>query len=88
MKMRKRRIVVLLFAVLVVVGIGVWYVFCGGVSHRTLKAAIVREGAGTRAHVDRRCDALERKLDRIERKLDRLLEMATPRLPDGMRPAE
>jgi len=84
--MKKRVVAILLLALLTLVGAWIWYSFCGGVSHRELKAAVEREGEETRAHVDRRCDELERKLDRIEGKLDRLLEMATPKLPDGMRP--
>jgi len=84
----KRRIVFCLLLLLALIAGWVWYSFCGGVTHRELKVAVEREGAETRAHVDRRCDALEKKLDRIEGKLDRLIEMATPKLPDGMQPVK
>jgi len=83
----KRKIVIFLLILLALLFAWIWYSFCGGVTHRELKVAVEREGAETRAHVDQRCDALEKKLDRIESKLDRLIEMATPKLPDGMQPA-
>ena len=60
----------------------------GGVTHRDLADLVAAEGAATRAKVDERCDALDVKLDRIESKLDRLVQLATPRLPDGMKAAE
>lgn len=60
----------------------------GGVTHRELADLVVAEGAATRERVDARCDALDAKLDRIESKLDKLIEIATPRLPDGMTVAE
>jgi len=84
----KRRIVLSVLVLLAFLVGWIWYLYCGGVTHRELMAAVEREGAETRAHVDRRCDALERKLDRIEGKLDRLVEMATPKLPDNMLPAK
>ena len=60
----------------------------GGVTHRDLADLITAEGAATRARVDERCDALDVKLDRIESKLDKLIQLAAPRLPDGMTPVE
>ena len=60
----------------------------GGVTHRDLADLVAAEGAATRARVDERCDALDARLDRIESKLDRLIQLATPRLPDGMKAAE
>ena len=60
----------------------------GGVTHRELADLVVADGEATRAKVDARCDALDAKLDRIESKLDKLIELATPRLPDGMSVAE
>ena len=60
----------------------------GGVTHRQLADLITSEGAATRATVDARCNALDAKLDRIESKLDKLLQLATPRLPDGMKAVE
>ena len=66
------------------------WLFCrdGGVTHREIVDCIVSESAATRAKVDARCDALDAKLDRIESKIDKLLQLAAPRLPDGMTPAE
>lgn len=91
----KRRKLILIVAILLLAGIGCWIFFANGVSHREIKATVLDEGAATRAHVDRRADALEerldrleRKLDRLERKLDLLLDRTTPRLPDDLRPAE
>jgi len=84
------RLVIVLLAILLLLAFAgwVWHMQCGGVSHREIKEAVVAESAKVQAHVDARCDAMEQKLDRIESKLDRLIEMATPKLPDGMRFAE
>lgn len=60
----------------------------GGVTHRDIADRISSESLAVQRKVDERCDALDRKLDRIESKLDRLIQMATPRLPDGMKAAE
>ena len=60
----------------------------GGVTHRQLADLITAEGAATRAKVDVRCNALDAKLDRIESKLDTLLQLAAPRLPDGLKAVE
>ena len=60
----------------------------GGVTHRDLADLITAEGAATRTKVDERSDALDAKLDRIESKLDKLIQLATPRLPDGMKAVE
>ena len=91
MKRKSRRIatVALLLLLLLVLAFE-WWRFAAdrGVSHRDLKEAVARESAVVRERVDARCDALERRLDRIESKIDRLIEMATPRLPDGMRAVE
>jgi len=84
----KRKITAFLFVILLLVAAWIWFVCRGGITHYDLKVAVEREGVETRAHVDKRCEALEKKLDRIESKLDRLIEMATPRLPDGMQPAK
>lgn len=55
------------------------------------EAAAVRACLGDRfERLERRLDGLashvDEKLDGIEAKIDRILELATPRLPDGMRP--
>ena len=84
------RLGILLLVILLLLALAgwIWYMQCGGVSHREIKETVVAESAKVQAHVDARCDAIEQKLDRIESKLDRLIEMATPKLPDGMRFAE
>ena len=80
---------VLLIVVLATVIAWLWLFYRdGGVTHRELADLITAEGAATRAKVDERCDALDVKLDRIESKLDKLIQLATPRLPDGMKSAE
>ena len=82
-------IAVLLVVVLATVVAWLWLFYRdGGVTHRDLADLVSAEGAATRARVDERCDALDAKLDRIESKLDRLIQLATPRLPDGMKAAE
>jgi len=65
-----------------------WQSQCGGVSHRELKTTVTDESAAIQAKVDARFAALDAKLDRIESKLDKLIDMATPKLPDGMKAAE
>ena len=88
-KIRRYAFGVLLLLLLFLLGFEAFrYAMDGGVSHRELKDAIGRESDAIQSHLDARCDALERRLDRIESKLDRLLELAVPKLPDGMRAAE
>ena len=86
---RKLLVVAVLFAALATAVAWLW-LLCrdGGVTHRDLAALVAYEGAETRAKVDERCDALDAKLDRIESKLDMLIQLATPRLPDGMTPVD
>lgn len=87
--MRKLLFSVVLVLVLATVVAWLWIFYRdGGVTHRDLADLVSAEGAATRARVDERCDALDVKLDRIESKLDRLIQLATPRLPDGMKAAE
>ena len=82
-------IAVLLVVVLATIIAWLWLFYRdGGVTHRDLADLITAEGAATRAKVDERCDAMDGKLDRIESKLDKLLQLATPRLPDGMKAIE
>ena len=82
-------IAVLLVVVLAIVVAWLWLFYRdGGVTHRELADLVAAEGAATRAKVDMRCDALDARLGRIESKLDKLIELATPRLPDGMSVAE
>ena len=87
--MRKLLFSAVLVLVLATVVAWLWIFYRdGGVTHRDLADLVSAEGAATRARVDERCDALDVKLDRIESKLDRLIQLATPRLPDGMKAAE
>ena len=86
---KKILMAVLLVVLLATVIAWLWLFYRdGGVTHRELADLITAEGAATRAKVDERCDALDGKLDRIESKLDKLIQLATPRLPDGMKIAE
>ena len=87
--LKKILIAVVLVLLLATVIAWLWLFYRdGGVTHRELADLITAEGAETRTKVDARCDALDVKLDRIESKLDRLIQLATPRLPDGMKAAE
>ena len=87
-KLVKRMMAIIVLAALVLAAAWVWWTFHGGVSHAEIRDTVREEADSVRNAVDSRCDAIERKLDRIESKLDRLIEMATPKLPDGMVPAE
>ncbi|MBO7684209.1 MAG: hypothetical protein J6T51_05750 [Kiritimatiellae bacterium] len=86
---KKILIAVLLVVLLATVIAWLWLFYRdGGVTHRELADLIAAEGAATRTKVDERFDALDAKLDRVESKLDRLIQLATPRLPDGMKASE
>ena len=86
---KKIPIAVLLLVLLAAVVAWLWLFHRdGGVTHRELADRIAAEGAAARERVDERCNALDIKLDRIESKLDKLIQLATPRLPDGMKVAE
>ena len=77
----KRAIALAVLIVFALLAVWVWWTWCGSVSHAEIRDAIREESESVRKRVDSRCDA-------IERKLDRLIEMATPKLPDNMVPAE
>lgn len=85
--MKKRIKFVILLVLLLLAGAAYWYLLAGGVTHRELKETVLSESEQVQMKLDARCDVLEAKLDRIEAKLDRLIDLATPRLPDAMRPA-
>lgn len=85
-KIKIAAVIVLLLAILIA---WLWLFYRdGGVTHRELADRIADEGEATRTRVDERCDAMDAKLDRIESKLDKLIQLATPRLPDGMKAVE
>jgi len=84
----KRLLVVVAVLLFVAIGVWLWAWACGGVSSRELRSAVEDESAAIQTRVDERFAVLDAKLDRIEAKIDRLIEMATPKLPDGMRVAQ
>ena len=88
MKKTKRAAALIALIVLVLLAAWAWWTWCGGVSHVEIRDTVRDEAELVRKMVDSRCNAIERKLDRIESKLDRLIELATPKLPDNMIPAE
>ena len=89
-------------AVLLAVLVFLAWLFDGGVSNRMVRESVLDEGEKTRALLNARADAIEsrlssiakvelaidEKLSRVEKKLDALVELATPKLPDGMREVE
>jgi len=87
MKMIKRLMVVVI-VVLLAVAVWTWYKQCGDVSHHEIKEAVAVESVAIQQRLDERCSKIEQKLDQIENKLDILLELARPKLPDGMTPSE
>ena len=60
----------------------------GGVTHESIRHAVVSESGAIKDRIDDRYNALDRKLDRIEGKLDRILEIATRPLPDNLNHVE
>ena len=89
MNMKRKLACAAALLLLAMLGAWLWLLYRdGGVTHRELSQKIETESMAVQSKVDARCDAIERKLDRIESKLDRLIEMATPKLPDGMKVAE
>ena len=89
MNMKRKLACAAALLLLAMLGAWLWLLYRdGGVTHRELSQKTEAESRAVQSKVDARCDAIERKLDRIESKLDRLIEMATPKLPDGMKVAE
>ena len=89
MKVRRAALCALILILALLLGLEVFrFAAERGVSCRDVKAAVESESDAVMARVDVRCDALERRLDRIESKLDRLIDLAAPRLPDGMKTAD
>lgn len=82
-----------LLLILLIMG-WILYLRSADISNTDVQESVLAESQTIQVQVDTRCnvlegkiDRLEAKLDRIESKLDRLIEMATPKLPDGMTPA-
>ena len=83
-----KKLIVILFLLLIALGAAVWYLKFSGVTHEEIYEAVTEESAKVQSVVDDRYQKLDKKLDRIEGKLDKLLEIANRPLPDGMQRAE
>ena len=83
-----KKLIVILFLLLIALGAAVWYLKFSGVTHEEIYEAVTEESAKVQSVVDDRYRKLDKKLDRIEGKLDKLLEIASRPLPDGMQRAE
>ena len=99
----KLKIAIVLIVVLVLLALGFCLGWRGGDGRfAELREMVVSEADGIKAQsaarfdsVERRLERMEKKLDqidarsaRVESKLDRLIDLATPRLPDGMKSAQ
>ena len=83
-----KKLIVILFLLLIALGAAVWYLKFSGVTHEEIYEAVTEESAKVQNVVDDRYQKLDKRLDRIEGKLDKLLEIANRPLPDGMQRAE
>ena len=83
-----KKLIVILFLLVIALGAVVWYLKFYGVTHEEIYEAVTEESAKVQNVVDDRYRKLDKKLDRIEGKLDKLLEIANRPLPDGMQRAE
>lgn len=88
LKTLKRVMAVIVLLLICFAAFWMWRMSYAGVSNRQILDAVREEGEKTRRTVDERSDALSKKLDTIEAKLDKLIDLATPRLPDNMTPAQ
>lgn len=86
-----KKIVFVVFLMLVAGGAYFLWRQSGGATHGEILTAVREEGAATRQFIDQRANAtdarlgrLDAKLDRLESKLDRLLKIAETPPPDGM----
>ena len=83
-----KKLIVILFLLVIALGAAVRYLKFAGVTHEDIYEAVTEESTKVLNVVDDRYRKLDQKLDRIEGKLDKLLEIANCPLPDGMRRAE
>ena len=83
-----KKLIVILFLLVIALGAAIWYLKFYGVTHEEIYEAVTEESAKVQSVVDDRFQKLDRKLDRIEGKLDKLLEIANRPLPDGMQRAQ
>ena len=88
LKTLKRVMAVIVLLLICFAAFWMWRMSYADVSNRQILDAVREEGEKTRRTVDERSDALSKKLDTIEAKLDKLIDLATPRLPDNMTPAQ
>jgi ferritin-like protein len=81
-------IVVLVLLIVLVTGAIIWQLNLSGVSGKdieSVKETVRLENENLREEMHSRCGEIERKLDRIEGKLDKIIDMLTPKLPDGLK---
>lgn len=83
----KAFVLTLIILLVIVTGALTWQIRGSDAMGIEIKDAVRSEAKGITKEVDERCDELEKRLDRIEGKIDKLIEMLTPRLPDGMKSA-
>ena len=99
----KLKIAIALIVVLILLALGFWLGWRGADGRLAeLRETVVFEAACIKAQsaarfdsVESRLERMEKKIDqidarsaRIESKLDRLIDLATPRLPDGIKAAQ
>ncbi len=99
----KLKIAIVLLVVLALLSLGFWLGWRGADGRfAELRETVKSEADGIKAQSAARFDSVEGRLDRMEKqlnqideravrieaKLDRLIDLATPRLPDGMKPAQ
>lgn len=86
----KTKIVLFVIFALVVLSFAGGYLFAmkNGASDAGIVESVVVESSLTRRKLDERCDGIEKKLSALEGKIDRLIDLLSPKLPDGMKIAE
>ena len=99
----KLKITIALLVALLLLSLGFWLGWRGADGRfAELREIVVSEADAIKAQSAARFDAVESRLDRMEKKLDQidarsarieskldcLIDLATPRLPDGMKAAQ